>query len=572
MLWRQLSLTGKLLSIIALLALLAALIGGVGLYNLQQSNQRLTTMYEQRVLPLKQLKIVSELYSFHIIDTCHKIRNGNMVWGVGRQRVSEATQQLAQQWQAYRAQPLSPDEERLATRLELQFGIANPEIAKLQTILQKEDQAALGQFMIEVLYSSLEPISGQISELIDLQLELAKQDFAASQEQYRQTSLLFSALLIGGLLLALLLAGFILRTLLRQLSHLAAAVETIAAGDLTAPPLPVATEDEVGRLAMAMNVMKENLQQLMGQINETALGVAASSQEVATSACRINGVVAATTDESSQLAVNAEHGSHSIIEVAKSLVELSSLIYIAKRRAASAVASSRDMHTVALGSETTIATTIEHMQRIHAQTTVTEERIAALHQFSRKIESITHTITQIAEETKLLALNAAIEAAKAGDSGRGFSVVAQEIRKLADQSNHSAAEVSHIIAEVTKGNQAVATAMQECRREVSAGVSIVKTAGDSLAAIVKAATDSAADVGTVLEVTEEEVAQSDVIINLIDSLATINDSTAGSARQLAASISETAAVMDALAAGSEETSSLAARLQQAAAAFQTTLR
>ena len=250
------------------------------------------------------------------------------------------------------------------------------------------------------------------------------------------------------------------------------------------------------------------------------------------------------------------------------LVELSSLIQIAIDIAHSASGKSEVTMSTAKDGKDTIHNAMQSMNTIHAKTIEAERVITLLNDYSQQIGSINETITGIAKQTNLLALNAAIEAARAGESGRGFAVVAEEVRKLAEQSNTEADNISHLIAKITDNTQNAVFAMKESLQEVESGVTAVTAAERSLEHIMTAVTETVEDVDGIAKITNAEIASSDKIIQLIETVANDIESTERETQSVAAAIQEVTATVETIAATSEETSAMAQSLQNNIVVFQ----
>ncbi|BBB92366.1 MAG TPA: methyl-accepting chemotaxis protein [Methylomusa anaerophila] len=563
------SLKFKLLAVVALLSLVTIGVGILGLHGMKASNNDLRTMYTNRILVLKELKIMSDAFTVNIIDTCHKVKDGHLAWALGRKRLDEGTQIIKQQWTAYKSIPITKEEERMAAQIDGFFGIADGALAKASSIMAKEDKNALSTFMIEEMYSSLEPMSQNLSELINLQLELSKQEYSHADERYSFLRHLFWFMIISGLGSAILLALLVLKLTVEQVRDMVTCVEEIAAGNLALPEIPITTNDEVGRLGIAMNKMMKNLRGLVQTVSQSAEQVVAASEETAASVQDVSATATDVAAISRKLSDDAEIGNESVVEVSKSLLELSSLVDIAKREATSAVTNSKETLNAALQGQQTVVETVTRMANIRMKTMETETLIATLDQYTEKIGAITHTITDIASQTNLLSLNAAIEAARAGEAGRGFAVVAKEVKKLAEQSSQGATEVAALIQKVTQSTSAAVEAMQASRTEVEEGVLSANEAGQSLENILTAVNNTVQDIEGVLEITDEEVTQSDRIIDLIDSLATVIENTAEQAKDVSTATNHTSTIMDALASNSSATNTMATDLMTAMENFTT---
>ncbi|WP_425058054.1 hypothetical protein SCACP_26960 [Sporomusa carbonis] len=568
-LFYQLNLKAKLLFVVAILSLVSIIVGIVGLQSIRTSNDALKDMYAHRIVSLRELKIMSDSFTVNIIDTTHKVNNGTLAWALGRDRLNEGLKTIKNQWATYKTLQLTPEEEHMVAQIDGLFGMADGAIAKAVDIMTKEDKKALAAFMIEELYSSIEPISGKLSELLDLQLELAKSEYQNADNRYNTLIMVFTTLIVTGLSIAVGLALFILKLTLWEISNMVTCVEEVAAGNLAIAKIDVTSRDELGRLGTAINSMVVNLRSLVQTVSASAEQVVAASQETAVSVEQVSATAADVAGSSCELAGDAEIGTGSVVEVSKSLLELSSLIDIAKQEAMSAATNSKSTLNTAVDGRQTVANTVACMSNIREKTVETEEIIATLNSYIAQIGAITGTITNIASQTNLLSLNAAIEAARAGEAGRGFAVVAKEVKKLAEQSTQGATEVSALIQKVTASTAAAVQAMRSSRVEVEEGVASANQAHQALENIFSAINSTVTDIESVLSITDEEVTQSDRIIDLIDSLATVIENTAQRAKEVSSATKQTSTVMDSLAVNSAETNKMATDLKVAIEYFHT---
>ena len=564
----KISLQKKMLLVVSLLTCVSIVVAIIGLQGIDTANDRLKDAYNRRIVPFKELKVVNDNYVM-IIDTAHKVRNGNMTWHVAAERLELSIDAIREHWTAYRSQVNSEKEEQLTNRIEMQFDIANAELQNLKQIFTRQDSAALAAFMIDVMYSGIEPISVQLSELIDLQLQLAREEYEAAQAHYQMQARLFMALVVASLVISIGLATAIIRLMLLPIRDMVASVEQVAVGNLAIKEIAVVSQDEVGRLGNAINTMVRNLSRLVYQVNLSSEKVAAASAETAGAISDVNQTALGLFASSTHLLNNASLGNASIVETSKVLVELSSLIEIAKIRATSTVEKAQETTQATLEGRKTVAATVVRMLEIENKTIDTESRMQTLEQYLGQIAEINRTITQIAAQTNLLALNAAIEAARAGEAGRGFAVVAREVTTLAEQSRSGARQVSELVRKIGDSTTAAVNCIYESRKLAAEGVQLAAHADTALEHIVRTVEDSCREIDGVLNVTQEEVAQSDIIIELIDSLATVIENTAESAQQVTAATQQTSSVMEVLTSTSAESNTLAGTLRSEIGHFQT---
>jgi methyl-accepting chemotaxis protein len=335
----------------------------------------------------------------------------------------------------------------------------------------------------------------------------------------------------------------------------------IAENDLTGDELKVRNKDEIGEMAQSFNQMTQNLHNIIAGVRRASDELAATSQQMAASTEEVTAGVTEVATSIQQVAIDADAGNHAVVDSSKVLLELSSLIQIARGKASSAANYSKvTLETAAEGKEI-VNDTVDRMENIKEKTVETEHLIATLDGYSKEIGMITDTITQIATQTNLLALNAAIEAARAGEAGKGFAVVADEVRKLAEQSNLGAGQVAELVRKVSKSTTDAVMAMQQNRMEVEEGTEVVARAGQALQNILDAVDNTVKEVESIVEVTDEEVAESERIVQLIHSLASVVENTFENAQQVSAATQETSAAMQTIAASAEETSAMAIELQ-----------
>ncbi|KYZ78260.1 hypothetical protein AXX12_01585 [Anaerosporomusa subterranea] len=564
----KISLQKKMLLVVSLLTCVSIVMAIIGLQGIDTANDRLKDTYNRRIVPFKELKVVNDNYVM-IIDTAHKVRNGNMTWHVAAERLELSINAIQEHWTGYRSQVNSEKEEQLTNRIEMQFDIANAELQNLKQIFIRQDRDALAAFMIDVMYSGIEPISVQLSELIDLQLQLAREEYEAAQAHYQMQAKLFMALVVASLVISIGLATVIIRLMLLPIRDMVASVEQVAVGNLAIKEIAVVSQDEVGRLGNAINTMVRNLSRLVYQVNLSSEKVAAASAETAGAISDVNQTALGLFASSTHLLNNASLGNASLVETSKVLVELSSLMEIAKIRATSTVEKAQETTQATLEGRKTVAATVVRMQEIENKTIDTESRMQTLEQYLGQIAEINQTITQIAAQTNLLALNAAIEAARAGEAGRGFAVVAREVTTLAEQSRSGARQVSELVRKIGDSTTAAVSCIYESRKLAAEGVQLAAHADTALEHIVRTVEASCREIDGVLNVTQEEVAQSDIIIELIDSLATVIENTAESAQQVTTATQQTSSVMEVLTSTSAESNTLAGTLRSEIGHFQT---
>ncbi len=200
------------------------------------------------------------------------------------------------------------------------------------------------------------------------------------------------------------------------------------------------------------------------------------------------------------------------------------------------------------------------MNGINRESNETFKVLESVNDLSVKVGGIVTTINSIAEQTDLLALNAAIEAARAGEHGKGFSVVAEEVRKLAEESNEKSKEIASLINEMTKQTQNAVSAMERANTEVENGVEIVAETDKAFIDIINSINNIVEHVNEILDITSDEVASSDRVVELINEVATVTENNANSCNNVSQAIQDATSTINNLTATAEETSAMSEQL------------
>lgn len=327
-------------------------------------------------------------------------------------------------------------------------------------------------------------------------------------------------------------------------------------GDLTVKA-DIKTKDEIQTLGEYFNKMIDHQSEIISHVRKQSEELAAASEEMSASAEEISASTEQITSNIEQVACNAQKQNDSIIETSKVLVQLSSLIQIAQNKALTAKNNSEHTMDAAQQGRLKVKETVEAIENINRVSTETEYTLQVLNELSKKVSGIINTINSISAQTNLLALNAAIEAARAGEHGKGFTVVAEEVRKLSEQTNVGANEISSLIKEMVIQIDKAVESMNSSKQVVENGVIVANDTDKSFISIINAVEQIVEDIEQVVDVTKDEVANSDQIVKLIDSVASITETTAVSSQEVASAAEEQSSVIQNLAAGSEQTSAMA---------------
>ncbi len=298
-------------------------------------------------------------------------------------------------------------------------------------------------------------------ELAQIQIDRRDSETAAARSLQLITTLL-------ALALGVLSAWVITRQITRPLSDTLVVVERIASGDLTAMP-PTTRHDELGVLQQGVQRMGDTLRQLITGIRDSVSQIASAAEELS-----------AVTEQTSA-GVNSQKLETD--QVATAMQEMSATVQEVARNAEQASLAASEADREALQGDRVVAEAITRIEELAQEMSRSTDAMSLLQQESDRIGSVMDVIKAVADQTNLLALNAAIEAARAGEAGRGFAVVADEVRGLARRTQQSTEEIESLIAALQRGTQQVASVMHESRSLTEGSVALARKAGDALEVI-----------------------------------------------------------------------------------------
>jgi methyl-accepting chemotaxis protein len=324
----------------------------------------------------------------------------------------------------------------------------------------------------------------------------------------------FSLLAAAGVVL------FLVRKLvIKPLSASVELADNIAHNNLAIADLPVEAQDEIGEATASLNQMKQNLRKMIGSIATTADQLASASEELSAGAVQSASTARTQSDQTRQVATAMHEMSATVLQVSDS-----------SQRASS---SSHNAAQAACQGGTVVEETLGTMRKIADSTHAVALRITELGKNSEKIGKIIAVIDEIADQTNLLALNAAIEAARAGEQGRGFAVVADEVRKLADRTTKATKEIAAMIEAIQVETTSAVQAMELGSREVQVGVDKTAASGDALKEIIAMSTQVGDMITQIATAATQQTSTTDEINSSVAHISDLTQTSAVGADQTA---------------------------------------
>lgn len=378
-----------------------------------------------------------------------------------------------------------------------------------------------------------------------------------------------AGIVIVSILLSILIAYiFSTNSIIKPINKLLKLMDKAGDGDLTVQS-NIKTGDEIESLGISFNKMISHQSDIVSKVREGADELTKASDQMADATSQISAATEEVTASITEVSTEAIHQERSVLETSEVLVQLTSLVQIAKSKAISANEnSSMSMKTAQVG-RAKVDETIKAMDGISESTNKTSAVMDVLSDLSQQVGGIIATINGIAEQTNLLALNAAIEAARAGEHGKGFAVVADEVRKLSVQTNTGAKEIEVLVKEMIIQTGNAVHSIEEEKMAVHKGVDVVRDTDSAFLDIIHAVEKIVKNTNEIVEITKDEVASSDQIISLINRVATATETTAKNSQEVAAASEEQAATVETLAATAQQINAMATTLDTMVRIFKT---
>lgn len=393
--------------------------------------------------------------------------------------------------------------------------------------LTRQGNALAAQELIEQKLNGIaDEMTRHLLALNALNDQGAKQSSAAIEANYQSTLKVLNGALIAGLLVAAFLSIFIARSITRPIGLALSATETIASGDLRQNIAFDRGNDEPAQLLAAVAIMQDNLRSAISHISHSSAELAAATE---------------------QLHSVAEDGSRSlqgqsaeIQQAASAVTEMSAAVDEVARNASTTAEASNQSSLLAKTGRDQVQKTLESMNLMTREFTKTSAQIEGLAQESLDIGKVLDVIRAIAEQTNLLALNAAIEAARAGEAGRGFAVVADEVRALAHRTQASTREIEQMIANIQSGTQTAVNFMRTSVEQAGLTQGIAQEAGKSLDEIYHQVEQISERNLLIASAAEEQATVAREVDRNIINISDFSSQTAAGANQTSASAKELA--------------------------------
>ena len=453
------------------LAVLVVL-SGVNLSSNREANRDMQDALEHTVLPLIDVQTIDR----QLLEIRFRVAGvalSQLPPEGSRNQLKDARQAIEKHWKEFKADNVihDPEEQKLVKELDAGLQILPKLFDRIDTLYQGNDRPGLEAFLADEWPAVTKKVLKPLSQMVDLQEKhmRARQVESASAGQ-RRVALSFVVFAVSAGFL-LVMTFFVIRSIRRPIDEIRSVLSSVAANDFSVRA-PVRSEDEIGSMAKAVNQTLDAVRQTLNEVRDAADHLSRGADGLSSESGAAREQTETLTDQVMQISAAMEELTVSISEVSQ--------------RADAVAEASSGARTVAHDGERVVAQNVASTRRALDAVVATGTAVGELSDSIGKISEVTKVIKEIADQTNLLALNAAIEAARAGEQGRGFAVVADEVRKLAERTTASTADIAKMIQNVQAKTGAAVQAMTTVSRDVESGAQQAEQLSEAFQRIVVA--------------------------------------------------------------------------------------
>ena len=506
----SLTIRAKLIALIAFATLIMLAISAAGLWGTHSAQQAAESIYKDRLVAIQALNDMrNHQNQIRMLLLRARLENDAFEIMAHTDKVRSDIFKIEQLLEAYnKNQPVGEEKKLLDAFVAARVNFGVTGVLPMIDLLQAEKFPEVDKLRRESLDPAFLKASDAIDVLVAYQTHSARQQF---EQSVKQAAVLRIAALVTvalGVLLAVLMGMVIGRSIHHGVASLENGAAKLAEGDLTAQ-VPTTGKDELSRVGASFNQMAQHFSDLIGQVN---------------TACQIvNQNAGALSQSSSQVAQSSRQQSQRATEAAHSVEQFNSTFKEIAATSENIVSAVNNARELSVQGDKIVANAVQGIEKVAKTVNQSAVAIADLGQRSSQIGQIISVIKDIAGQTNLLALNAAIEAARAGEQGRGFAVVADEVRKLAERTANATSEISDMVSGIQDDTGRAVATMRQSSADVQEGVALANQAGQALQDIARSVEQVVGMIGQIAHANHEQSKASETLTLTVEEIAHMAD-------------------------------------------------
>jgi len=353
---------------------------------------------------------------------------------------------------------------------------------------------------------------------------------------------------------------FLLKHMLREIPQVTNKMQQLALGNLSQEELQTKSKDEIGQLVTSTNQLNQNLRGIISQINIVSETVSSQSEELTQSANEVKTGTEQVASTMQEIAAGSETQANSASDLSFGMNNFADKVQEANENGFRIEENSKVVLKMTEEGSESMKNSIHQMEKIVGIIQDSVNKVQGLDKQSQEISNLVTVIKGVSEQTNLLALNAAIEAARAGEHGKGFAVVADEVRKLSEQVSDSVTNITEIVGNIQKESDLVSESLQGGFKEVEQGRELIESTGETFHGISEAVTEMVKSITSIAENLADIAANSLEMNGAIQEIASVSEESAAGVEQTSATVQQVSSSMEEVAGNAEQLSVLAEQL------------
>jgi len=469
---RNLSVRWRLLGFIFFLLLFIVLAGTGGLLGMRDTKNSLSNVYNNHVKPMEELRQINELIKFDVVTTLERILYEQIIWDDAAGKVSAAYDEIDKKINKLLAENdenVAEGEDWLAADRS-KITEAKVVVQEVVKALKNKDVDQVDSLFAERLEPFQEEFGQMINSLIVGRISAVKAEYVRAEQRYSLSQTAFVLTIIGGVCVGLVIGFLLMKSINDPLVRITRAINIMKEGDLT-HKLQYSSKNEFGDLIDGFNQMADYLEDLISQIQHAGIQVTSSITEIAASTRQQEATSTEHAATASEIAASTNQIAATSANLMNTMKKVNSLTL-------NAAAAAEDGHAGLINIDQT-------MVQMQDATGAIVGKLSILSEKAGDIAGVVKTINKLADQTNLLSLNAAIEAEKAGEYGTGFSVVATEIRRLADQTAVATYDIEQMVQGVQSAVSSAVMGIDKFAKDVHDSVENIRDGSERIEGVIE---------------------------------------------------------------------------------------